>query len=180
MTPLHTNFHAKSIVVDAFLSQKQKSTYHYRNSRFFSTYDTILTTMITWVSNSVNQQLLKNHDKSYVCENIVLLQINFFLTCAFLLNNVTAYVSRDCESIKRASTAQSNNVFVFTAQKMKFLIQNFFSKCDQIRCFLRIWSYLLKKSLMENFIFFVQCLINGGHPTLAAKASRFVNTFVSK
>ena len=30
---------------------------------------------------------------------------------------------------------------------------NFFSKCDQIRSFLRIWSYLLKKSLMENFIF---------------------------
>ena len=27
------------------------------------------------------------------------------------------------------------------------------SKCDQIRRKLRIWSYLLKKSLMENFIF---------------------------
>ena len=26
-------------------------------------------------------------------------------------------------------------------------------KCDQIRSFLRIWSHLLKKSLMENFIF---------------------------
>ena len=40
-----------------------------------------------------------------------------------------------------------------TAQKMRFSIQDFFSKCDQIRSFLRIWSYLLKKSLMENFIF---------------------------
>ena len=29
----------------------------------------------------------------------------------------------------------------------------FFSKCDQIRSFLRIWSHLLKKSLMENFNF---------------------------
>ena len=28
-----------------------------------------------------------------------------------------------------------------------------FSKCDQIRCFLRIWSHLLKKSSMENLIF---------------------------
>ena len=36
---------------------------------------------------------------------------------------------------------------------MRFSIQDFFSKCDQIRSFLRIWSYLLKKSLMENFIF---------------------------
>ena len=30
---------------------------------------------------------------------------------------------------------------------MKFSIKDFFSKCDQI------WSHLLKKSLMENFIF---------------------------
>ena len=40
-----------------------------------------------------------------------------------------------------------------TAQKIKFFINDFFSKCDQIRSFLRIWSHLLKKSLMENFIF---------------------------
>ena len=40
-----------------------------------------------------------------------------------------------------------------TAENIKFSIQDFFSKCDQIRSFLRIWSHLLKKSLMENFIF---------------------------
>ena len=40
-----------------------------------------------------------------------------------------------------------------TAQKMKLSIKDFFSKCDQIRSFLGIWSHLLKKSLMENFIF---------------------------
>ena len=38
---------------------------------------------------------------------------------------------------------------------MKFLIKDFFSKYDQIRRKLRIWSHLLKKSLMENFIFYV-------------------------
>ena len=42
---------------------------------------------------------------------------------------------------------------VNTAQKMKFSIKNFFTNCDQIRRKLRIWSYLVKKSLMENFIF---------------------------
>ena len=36
---------------------------------------------------------------------------------------------------------------------MEFSIKDFFSKCDQIRSFLRIWSHLLKKYLMENFIF---------------------------
>ena len=40
-------------------------------------------------------------------------------------------------------------------KETKFSIKDFFSKCDQIRSFLRIWSHLLKKSLMENFIFCV-------------------------
>ena len=39
------------------------------------------------------------------------------------------------------------------AQKMKLSIKGFFSKCDQIRSFMQIRSHLLKKSLMENFIF---------------------------
>ena len=41
----------------------------------------------------------------------------------------------------------------YTAQKMKFSIKDFFSKCDRIHSFLRIWSHLLNISLMENFIF---------------------------
>ena len=47
-------------------------------------------------------------------------------------------------------------LFLFTritAQKMKFSTKDFLSKCDQIRRKLRIWSHLLKKSLVENFIF---------------------------
>ena len=41
----------------------------------------------------------------------------------------------------------------YTAQNMKFSMKDFFSKCDQIRKKLRIWSNLLKKSLLENFNF---------------------------
>ena len=42
-----------------------------------------------------------------------------------------------------------------TAQKMKFFIKDFSSKCDQIRTKLRVWSHLLEKSITENFIFCV-------------------------
>ena len=42
---------------------------------------------------------------------------------------------------------------LYTEQKMKFFIKEFFSKCDQILRELRIWSHLLKESLMENLIF---------------------------
>ena len=41
---------------------------------------------------------------------------------------------------------------------MKFSIKDFFSKCDQIRSFLRVWSHLLKESLLENFNFL--CSVN--------------------
>ena len=39
---------------------------------------------------------------------------------------------------------------------MKFSIKDFFIKFDQIRS----WSHLLKKSLMENFIFCAVVLLN--------------------
>ena len=47
----------------------------------------------------------------------------------------------------------------YAAQRKKFYIKDFFSKCDQIRRKLRIWSHLLKKSLMENFIFCPVCCL---------------------
>ena len=40
---------------------------------------------------------------------------------------------------------------------MKFSIKDFLSKYDQVRRTMRIWSHLLKKFLMENFIF---CAVN--------------------
>ena len=39
-----------------------------------------------------------------------------------------------------------------SAQKKKFSIKDFFSKCDEIRSFLRIWPHILNKSFMKNFI----------------------------
>ena len=41
---------------------------------------------------------------------------------------------------------------------MKISIKDFFRKCDQIRRKLQSWSHLLKKSLMEDFIF---CAVSG-------------------
>ena len=64
--------------------------------------------------------------------------------CTFKLRPVSAgYISRHI--IKGIFS-------YFTAQKMKFFIKDFFNKCDEIRRKLRIWSHLLKKSIMENFI----------------------------
>ena len=53
--------------------------------------------------------------------------------------------------------------------KMKLSIKNLFSKCDQFRSFLQIWSHLLKKSLMENFVF---CAVQFPSPSMKEKADK--------
>ena len=45
-----------------------------------------------------------------------------------------------------------------TVQKIKLFITDLFSKCDRIRSLLRIWSHLVSKSVMGNFIF---CAVYG-------------------
>ena len=45
------------------------------------------------------------------------------------------------------------STLTYTTQKMTFSIKDIFSKYEQIRRKLRIWSYLLKQSFMENFIY---------------------------
>ena len=60
---------------------------------------------------------------------------------------------------------------------MNFSIKDFFSKCDQIRSKLRVWSHLLNKFLMENFIFFVHCglILEGKFADDPFSNSDFVN-----
>ena len=56
------------------------------------------------------------------------------------------FIDRSLECYEMGRTAQ---------KKMKFSINDFFSICDQICSLMRIWSHLLKKYFMENFIFSV-------------------------
>ena len=63
----------------------------------------------------------------------------------FIVNTAVYFSQNQKEFWKKA--------FLFTAQKIKLSMKEFFSKCDQIRRKQPIWSHLLKKFLMENFIF---------------------------
>ena len=80
-------------------------------------------------------------------------KISFF--CSLLLNQST--ISLQCTR---------NEVL------MKFSIKDFFSKCDQICRKLRVWSHLLKKPLMENFFFFLQCYHHDFYPTFSEHAEK--------
>ena len=78
----------------------------------------------------------------YSFHRVLALKINF-------MNENEKQLLRKLDSL-RAPLLIFNS---FAAQKMKSSIKVFFSKCDQIRRKLRIWSHLLKKSLIQNFIF---------------------------
>ena len=71
--------------------------------------------------------------------------------CTFNLVRISTGLIRKLSKSHNAKI--KNNTVTYTAQKVKFSIKDFFSKCDQIRSFQRIWSHLLRKSLMENSIF---------------------------
>ena len=60
---------------------------------------------------------------------------------------------------------------------MKFSIKAFFSKCDQIRRKRRIWSHLLKKSLMKNFVVCAVLVMNYFYLFLCIKCYKFLNFY---
>ena len=112
----------------------------------FSKCDHICKELLIW------SHLLKKSFKFHCCHHIESSQL---IWCA---NQLTGFYTR--------ATLEFNGlIFIgngtpstaITAQKMKFSIKDFFSKCEQIHRKLRIWSHFLKKSLMENFIF---CALN--------------------
>ena len=57
----------------------------------------------------------------------------------------------------------------YNAQKMKFSIKQFFSKCDQIRRKLWTSSHLLKKSIMKNFTFCAVVELQNGYSYLIGR-----------
>ena len=106
---------------------------------------------------------LENFDKftGNTCDGVLFLVQLQVLLCNFTKNRphtrffTVNFLQNFCTKYLRATASVIhwiNSVFV-TAQKMKFSIKDFFSKGDQIRWKLQIWSHLLKRSLMENFIF---------------------------
>ena len=75
-----------------------------------------------------------------------------------IFRKMLIFISADYVHYSSVTVIDKSNFpsMFYTARKMKISTNGFFSKCDQIRRKLRIWSHLLKKSLMENSIF-VQC-----------------------
>ena len=67
-------------------------------------------------------------------------------------------------------------------QRMKLSIKDFFSKCDQIRRLLKIWSHLLKISWIHFFCAVLHAWFRRSHPDVFCKKSglRHFSKFTGK
>ena len=103
-------------------------------------------------------ELSSEEREKYLLSNYFIMKIEKF-TIRFVccITRSSKVIAKDstfaCRFILFSICLGQMKVKISTAQKMKFSIKDFFSKCDEIQRKLRIWSHLLKKSWMENFIF---------------------------
>ena len=110
-----------------------------------------------WSSRFENSQY---HIPKYEQKNIRKIKNNLENKLKDIENHLNNYdklqkhnkIKSELEEIHK-KFVEGAKVCIDTAQKMRFSIKDFFSKCDQIHSFLRIWSHLLKKSFMKSFIF---------------------------
>ena len=120
---------------------------------------------------------------------------HFLRSCSLdFVNNFYQYfckrdISKNETVLKSEFLNTLYNQIFDTAQNLEFSIKNFISKCDQICRKLRVWSHLLKKSLMENFTFRAAsgsfCLggrirANSVHTRIKHKSSRHLEVYYKK
>ena len=77
------------------------------------------------------------------------------VSCNWGFLQTEIYLTRPNRSNPVSARPKMNTqkAFITLQKKWSFSLRFSLSKCDQIRSFLRIWSHLLKKSMMENFTF---------------------------
>ena len=92
-------------------------------------------------------------------QNPLHLTLKHFIQFTPIQTGIKTYLKNVLDATLKAKELKILINAASTAQKMKISIKDFCSKYDQIWSFLRIWSHLLKKYLIENFLFCaVQCL----------------------
>ena len=102
------------------------------------------------------------------------------------LNSFTKTLYQDIKKNKSSLNSLANekriqkyiklifNFQIIHITKMKSSIKDFFSKYDQMRRKLQIWSPLLEKSLFENFIFCAAIMQLGTHHSSRNSSSIFL------
>ena len=88
-----------------------------------------------------------------ICSKLAIMSLQRRSTVFIVNFEYISYLFTPFSSVFTVGFEQLNVCWVPLYQFINVGIKDFFNECDQIRSFLRIWSHLLKKALMENFIF---------------------------
>ena len=96
---------------------------------------------------------MKVNNLPYQCKNISQCRITYPSGETISSEDVSYRKNAIAKLNKARSSAYKNlHRYTDTTQKMKCFIKDFFTKCDEIRRKLLIWSYLLKKSSMDSLV----------------------------
>ena len=120
---------------------------HHCNVKILNLFDPDLQLIITKLVIKNKLKGLINELKKFKVQTILVLHYKETNDCKIF------HSSAKLLDIDEAFKSMHQSIMVKNCTKMKFSIMEFFSKCNQIRSFLLIWQHLLKKSLMENFVF---------------------------
>ena len=110
------------------------------------------------ISKELEEHFNKEHDFRNILKDINLKKdINSYEQLSFI-EHIWVYGMTSLKPMAWVlSKANTQKIYQFKGRyhctKMKFSTKDFFSTCNQIRSLLRLWSHLVKKFLMENFIF---------------------------
>ena len=98
--------------------------------------------------------LLRTFNDIYGCEKLIWKSIPQLQEFGFLRKHLRSIWDSNNQNVKKHWVYFVIRIsYIKRYTKNEFSIKDFFCKCDRICRKLRIWSQLLKKSLMENVIF---------------------------
>ena len=104
--------------------------------------------------SKINNKLTKKvEDLNIVTQPVMYNLLEYSKNYSMISESLSSYYRDEVIDDGNENNQAGNDRINNTAQKMRFSIKDFFSRCDQIRMKLRIRSHLLKKFLMENFVF---------------------------
>ena len=148
--PLQNSCFSKLLVLfhmdnEGKIPNLENDTYNYNLNLIFCTEKDVYLTFLFYSKKSTSRSIIP----FFTMKQVPSLTNNIYSVCLIVIDLL-------CSTLHRKASTKTPCFHFSCAQKMMFFSKDFFTKCDQIRTFLWVWSHLLKKSSQKNFIF-VQC-----------------------
>ena len=117
----------------------ENDTYNYNLNLIFCTEKDVYLTFLFYSKKSTSRSIIP----FFTMKQVPSLTNNIYSVCLIVIDLL-------CSTLHRKALTKTLCFHFSCAQKMMFFSKDFFTKCDQIRTFLWVWSHLLKKSSQKT------------------------------